>query len=143
MPLRLLVEHDVEPRVGRIPYSSRPEAGEKTAHALRADDIPCGAIQAAVRIVVRLVAHLDHGDGHHDEAGGGAGNRTRGQICCVRELGQRGRGASRFAIVIIVGICEDNRGPGLREALAKGVKAREVEGRSEAGSESGGECAAP
>lgn len=139
-PLRLLVEDDVEPRVGCVAHGGRAEAREEAADALALEDAPRGQPHGVVGVQVALEAHLEDGDGHHEEAGPRACCGAGGQVRRVAQLGQRAR--------VAVGCGAASRASGGAQcgeldAAPQRVEAREVDGGAASCAECAGECAAP
>lgn len=136
-PLQLLVDENVQAGVGGVAGGRRSKPGEKPAEALGPDDVSAGADETAVGVVVGLVADFQHRHGHHDESCGDARDGARGEIGRVGEFREGGGG-------FIDGLAGEREGRvGLGDGLAQGIQAGEVEGRAEARSEGGGECATP
>jgi len=144
---RLLVDQDVEACVRRIADGRRAEASEEAAGAFLREDVLCCAGQGGVGVVGALVAHFEHRDGVHDEAGCHARRSARSQIGDVAQLRQRGGS--------VAGACADASASGVGEACCDGeagqasgvgahaVQHAEVEGAAEAGADHGGGGAAP
>jgi len=135
--LSRLIEQHIEARVRRIPHSGGPKSRKEPAQALTRKNIPTGARQRAVRVQARLVPHLDDGDGHEHEAGGGAGGRARREVRRARQLRQRGR---RRAAHAAGAHRPDARA---RQAAAQRVQPAEVQRRAGAGAQRAGHRAAP
>ena len=91
--LALLVEENVQSRIRRIPSSGGAPSFEQSPHALRAHDVASRASQAAVGVVRGLVADLDHGEGHEDQAGRGSRQRAGQHVGAAAQLRKRAGGS--------------------------------------------------
>lgn len=83
----MLVEEDVQPRVRGVTHGGGAKAGEEALEAFLAEDGGGGGGEGGVGVEGGFVADFEHGDGHHDETGRGAGDGASGEVREVRELG--------------------------------------------------------
>lgn len=133
--LELLVREDVEAGVRGVSHGRRAEAGEEGGYAAGAVDVAGGAGDGAVRIQAGLVADLDDGQRHEDEAGEGAGEGAGEEVGGVGELRQGGGGGGGGGAGVRCG-----QGGGV---LADGVERGEVDGGTHAGAQGRGHGAPP
>lgn len=133
--LELLVREDVEAGVRGVPHGGGAEAGEEGGYAAGAVDVAGGAEDGAVRVQGGLVADLDDGQGHEDEAGEGTGEGAGEEVGGVGELRQGGGGG---AVVMV-----RHRGGQGRGVLADGVERRKIDGGTDAGAQGRGHGAPP
>lgn len=144
---RLFVENHVQTSVGRVADGCGAEAREEAFHAFVLEDGGAGAEERFVGVEIGFIADFDHGDGHHDQAGGCAGYGTGGEVCQVGKLWERGGGGGGRARAGLGRWNGDDPGRaeevGSKNMLAQSIERGEVQSRAKACADYGGKGAAP